>query len=212
MPIGDDIDLCVGNNPFAYNGIVQTGMRWTDMTGKYQRLYTRGLMRGRNESVFWHGHSLANGRWMLLYTSWAGNIRNEWFAVKLNPPPAIDSIARNTFIPVPVTLHPPTGIRIDNAIIEFGYSEYGPAGAYRCTTRAETCAVGPATNPNQVDATNPFYFETTESASLAGTPCSSGCSIAVPAISQRVVYGRVIYRDSAKKVVAQSVPFAIATP
>ena len=211
-PIGDDIDLCVGNNPFAYDGIVQSGLRWTDMTGKYQRLYTRGLMHSRNESVFWHGHSLANGRWMLLYTSWAGNIRNEWFAVKLNPPPPIDSIARNTFIPVRVALQPPVGIKVDNAIIEFGYSEYGSADAYRCTTRAETCAVGPATSATQVDATNPFYFESTESASLAGTPCSNGCSIAIPAISQRVVYGRVIYRDAGKNVVGQSVPFVIATP
>jgi hypothetical protein len=212
FPIGDDIDLCVGNNAFAYNAVVQVGLRWTDMIGKYQRLYTRGLMHGRNESVFWHGHSLANGRWMLLYTSWASNIRSEWFAVKLNPPPPIDSIARNTFIPVRVALHPPAGIKVDNAIIEFGYSEYGPASAYRCTTRAEACAVGPAANPAQVDVTNPFYFETTESTSLAGTPCANGCSIAVPGISQRIVYGRVVYRDRAKNVVAQSVPFAIATP
>ena len=149
---------------------------------------------------------------MLLYTSWAGNIRNEWFAVKLNPPPPIDSIARNTFIPVRVALQSPAGMKVDNAIIEFGYSEYGPAGAYRCTTRAEACAVGPATNASQVNATNPFYFESTESASLAGTPCSNGCSIATPAISQRVVYGRVVYRDAGKNVVGQSVPFVIATP
>jgi hypothetical protein len=187
-------------------------MKWTDMTGKYQRLYTRGLMHGRNESVFWHGHSLANGRWMLLYTSWASNIRSEWFAVKLNPPPPIDGIARNTFIPVQVALHPPAGLKVDNAVIEFGYSEYGPANSYRCTTRAETCAVGAATNPAKVDSTNPFYFEKAESAALSGTPCSNGCTIAVPAISQRVVYGRVVYRDSGKNVLAQSVPFVIATP
>lgn len=182
------------------------------MAGKYQRLYTRGLMRGRYESVFWHGHSLANGRWMLLYTSWANNIRSEWFAVKVNPPPPVDSIARNTFIPVRVTVQPPAGTKVDNAIIEFGYSEYGTASAHRCTTRAEVCAVGRAINPDQVDAANPFYFEKTESATLVGTPCSNGCSIAVPAISQRVVYGRVIYRDAEKNVVAQSLPFVIATP
>jgi hypothetical protein len=211
-PIGDDIDLCVGNNPFAYDGIIQAGLKWTDMTGKYQRMYTRGLMHGRNESVFWHGHSLANGRWMLLYTSWAGNIRSEWLAVKLNPPSAMDSVARNTFIPVRVNLAPPIGAKVDNAIIEFGYSEYGSASAYRCSTRAEPCAVGPATNSTQVDSVNPFYFEGAESGSLAGTPCANGCSIAVPAISQRVVYCHVVYRDAAKKVVAQSVPFAIATP
>jgi hypothetical protein len=211
-PLGEDVDLCIGNNAFAYNGIFQIGIKWTDMTSKYQRLYTRGLMRGRYESVFWHGHSLANGRWMLLYTSWANNIRNEWFAVKLNPPPPVDSIARNTFIPVRVTLQPPAGTKVDNAIIEFGYSEYGAASAHRCTTRAEACAVGRAANPDQVDAANPFYFEKAESAALVGTPCSNGCSIAVPAISQRVVYGRVTYRDARKNVVAQSVPFVIATP
>jgi hypothetical protein len=124
----------------------------------------------------------------------------------------MDSVARNTFIPVRVNLAPPPGARVDNAIVEFGYSEYGSASAYRCSTRGEACAVGPATNPGQIDSVNPFYFETTESGSLAGTPCANGCSIAVPAVSQRVVYCHVVYRDAAKKVVAQSVPFAIATP
>lgn len=210
--LGDDIDLCVGNNVFSYNSITQTGLNWTDMTGKYERMYTRGMMHGRLESVFWHGHSLPNARWMLLYTSWAGNIRNEWFLVKLNPPAAMDSVARNAFIPVEIKLAPPSGIKVNNAIVEFGYSEYGPAGNYYCTTRAETCAVGPASNAGQVDPVNPFYFETAESAALTGTPCASGCTVAIPAISQRVVYGRVVYRDASNNRLAQSVPFVIATP
>ena len=207
-PLGDDTDICVTNNAMVYNSIMQIGLKWIDNTGKYQRMYTRGLTHGRREQPFWHGHNLPNSRWMILLTSWADDLMDQIFAVKVTPPPPIDSIARNTFIPIRVTLKPPARLNVSNAFVEFGYSEYGAAGSYFCTSRAESCAA----SASQVNPTNPFYFETTEASSLTGVPCSGGCTIAIPGVSQRVVYGRVVYRDGTGKALARSIPFAIATP
>jgi hypothetical protein len=63
-----------------------------------------------------------------------------------------------------------------------------------------------------VDATNPFYFESSEATALTGTPCSKGCSINIPTISQRLVYGRVLYRGAAKQVISRGTPFVLAAP
>ena len=37
---------------------------------------------------------------------------------------------------------------------------------------------------------------------VAGLTCANGCTIAVPAISQRALYYQVIYRDAANRTLA----------
>ncbi|HTZ60126.1 MAG TPA: hypothetical protein VMB49_18580, partial [Acidobacteriaceae bacterium] len=50
--------------------------------------------------------------------------------------------------------------------------------------------------------TVPFYFLTTDT--YSGQACSTNCTIAIPGISQRVVYYNVLYRNSSNAIVAQT--------
>ena len=45
---------------------------------------------------------------------------------------------------------------------------------------------------------NPFQFASEVTTSI---PCAAGCSVELPAISQRVLYYRVEYRDNANRVI-----------
>jgi hypothetical protein len=72
--------------------------------------------------------------------------------------------------------------------------------------------VGRSVSSDQIDPNNPFYFEITEASLLSGTPCSGGCTIAIPGISGRVLYGRMKYRNAAGVLVATGEPFVIPIP
>lgn len=119
---------------------------------------------------------------------------------KLPPFPAADGVKRSNFLPVPLTLQPPSGLGVTNALVEFGYQEFGG----NCTSRNEPCdADAPV-----VEAV-PFHFA---GENPQGTPCASTCTIAIPAVSQRIVYYRVIYRDSSRRVRAVTPTQVQATP
>ncbi|MDQ6706636.1 MAG: hypothetical protein M3Z85_11755, partial [Acidobacteriota bacterium] len=214
-PGADDIDLCIGNKAMVYDAIMEAGVYTVDTTGATQRVLTNGFARTRLLPVFWHPNALPNARWMLVISPYAADgFRTEVFVVKVPPPPVPDNLNRNTFIPVLVTVPPPPppAMPFNNVIVEFGYNENGSASNFYCTSRAEACAVGLPTAENTIDPVNPFYFETSEAAALTGNECSRGCDIAVPAISQHVLYGRIVYRDSNNAVLARSGMFAVAVP
>ncbi len=208
----DEYDICISNNAAVYNSLMQVGLNWLDNYGRHQRVLTKALERNRLTTPFWNVHALANSRWLITKTEYAENIGDMVLAVKIPPPPPDDTVNHGDFVPVLVNAHPPAGSQAANAIVEFGYAENGSAASFFCTSRAEVCAVGQASNAQSVNTNNPFYFETTESASLAGTPCASACSIAVPGISQHVVYARIVYRNSSNSVVSRGNNFAIAVP
>ncbi|MDQ6663240.1 MAG: hypothetical protein M3Z23_02470, partial [Acidobacteriota bacterium] len=205
-PGSDDFDVCIGNNAMVYNSVMEVGLKYDDRPrlalgnepngGKFQRVLTNGFARNRLPSIFWHPNALANARWLLIDSPYgADGFRPEIFVVKV-PTPQTDSVDRSNFFPVNVpTAAVPGG---DNAVVEFGYGENGDAGNYFCTSRAEACAVG---KPG--GAANPFYYLTSEAAALTGVPCSSGCTITVQAIPQRVLYGRILYRNAGGTVVAR---------
>jgi hypothetical protein len=108
-------------------------------------------------------------------------------------------------------LTPPAGLAVNNAAIEFGYAENGEPGQFYCTSRQEKCLATTATVPAV-----PFLFPSDGAggveSGVAGTSCTSGCSIAIPAISQRVLYYRVRYRDASNRTVATSQIETIAVP
>jgi hypothetical protein len=125
-------------------------------------------------------------------------------AGKLPPFPEVDSVNRGTFVPLALNLSPPPDLGVDNAVVQFGYLENGAPDQFFCTSRRETCmAVGPVVTEN-----NPFRFGTDgadgTAATVSGASCASGCTIAITGIPQRVVYYRVLYRDSSNRVVAQT--------
>jgi hypothetical protein len=110
-----------------------------------------------------------------------------------------------------VQLAPPTGMGVDNAIVRFGYAENGGSDQYFCTSRKEACYAASTTVP-----AIPFQFPSDASdgtlPGLTGMACASGCTVALPALSQRVLYYQVLYRDSQNQVVAQTAKQAVATP
>jgi hypothetical protein len=69
-------------------------------------------------------------------------------------------------------------------VVEFGYGENGSAGSFFCTSRQEAC-VATSSTMNQA---SPFYYEQSET--YSGVSCASGCTVVVPALSQRVLYYR----------------------
>ena len=95
---------------------------------------------------------------------------------------------------------------MNNAVIEFGYQEYGAPGAINCTTRNDACIATASTVPT---GNQPFYFA---SENPAGASCASGCTIAIPAISQRVLYYQVKYRAANNTVLAADPLAAVVVP
>jgi hypothetical protein len=128
-----------------------------------------------------------------------GISRNDYMAM-MPPFPPLDSVARGVFVAVPVILHPPAGLSVNNAIVQFGYQEFGG----NCTTRADACIANAATI-----GTVPFFYA---SEAPAGLPCSAGCTISVPAISQRMLYYKVEYRNASNAVLATQPTQVLVTP
>jgi hypothetical protein len=95
---------------------------------------------------------------------------------------------------------------VHDVAVEFGYAENGDPGSFYCTSRQESCvAVSGAISPS-----TPFFYEQSET--YSGAACSAGCTVAIPALSQRVLYYRWKYRDAFGKVIATSDIRATATP
>jgi hypothetical protein len=136
---------------------------------------------------------------------WLDGIRHEDIVTVLPPYPASDSIARNTFIPIEVRI-PPQGGAGTRAIVEFGYGENGEAGQFYCTSRQEACVAA----SSGVNQGSPFYFAQSET--YAGVPCAAGCTVTIPALSQRVLYYRWKQRNALGQVTAASETRAVVTP
>jgi len=208
---GYNEDMCVYNTGAYLNGIAQVGYWKTDVDGKVGRVLTKGLIRQRLLDVNQNVRVLPDASWLLFRATALSGTEDTIVAGKMPPFPGPDSISRGTFVPLVVSVKPPSRLGASNAIVEFGYAENGLPNQFFCTTRKETCVASTAT----VGAT-PFYFSSegaggTE-AGLAGQPCASGCSISIPALSQRVVYYRVSYRASNGAVLASTPIQAVAMP
>ncbi len=112
-------------------------------------------------------------------------VHDELALVKL-PPMTFDSVNRTTFIPVQVQLASvPAGT--DNVVAEFGYDTN-----FYCTSRREACEAVSGT----VNETTPFYW-----ASETYSGVRSPWTIVIPAVSQRVLYYRVKYRNATNAVI-----------
>jgi hypothetical protein len=205
------VDICVGNVSAYLNSIVQMGFKQNDFTGALGRTLTKGLTRYKLIDPYWHGKALSDASWLMFRSMYVSGAWTDILLGKLPPYPPTDSVARWTFQPIPVKLTPPAGLAVNNAAIEFGYAENGEPGQFYCTSRQENCLATTATVPAV-----PFLFPSDGAggveSGVAGTSCTSGCSIAIPAISQRVLYYRVRYRDASNRTVATSQIETIAVP
>jgi hypothetical protein len=151
---------------------------------------------------FENNQLLPDNSWLLYRSEWLDFQRAEMWAAKMPPYPAPDSVARGTFIPVPVTATPPSGLAVDNAVVVFGYQEYGG----NCTTRNDPCFATGSTIPT---GNSPFSLA---SENPPGKPCASGCTITIPALSQRILYYKVEYRAANNTVIAVGPLTAVVVP
>jgi len=195
-------DVCIFDGTLvAGTQVLQRSTAVSDRIGSYTRRITHGFARYRRqeEAYFANGKALPGGEWALFMGRWIDGQRSDIYAAKLPPFQAPDGINRNTFVRLDVAVRPaPAGTA--DAVVEFGY---GPD--YRCASRREACvAVSPGVNEAA-----PFYWA---SESFKGAACSGGCTIAIPAVSQRVVYYRVKYRKPDGSVLAVGTTGVLASP
>jgi len=220
--IGMGEDICVFNGSAPAQMAVQyelgasecpPGMSGctTGVPGSLTRSLATSVGRVRMTDGFANARALPDNSWLLFHGDWLNrNGRDVWMG-KLGqalPWLSTDSYNRSTFIPHKVTVAPPsTPPTITNAVIVFGYGENGRASQFYCTSRLEVCATSTSVPP--FSSPQPFQFW---SESPGGVACthSTGCTIYIPAIPQRVLYFRVEYRDSSNNVVAQTAISAIA--
>jgi hypothetical protein len=185
-------DICVSQS-HAITQAIQNQEIVNDPFGLQSRVISNSLSRYEQESAFWNSRTIPDGSWLFTtLAGYAGSLK----LIKM-PARATDSINRTTYVPISVSL--PAASGVDNAIVQFGYGENGDAGSYYCTARQEACVAQSGT----INASQPFYFATTEAASITGMPCRSGCTITIPGLPGRVVYYSVSSRDSLGRVVGQ---------
>ncbi len=176
----DARDVCIGGFSSYTGSVVQIGYEKQNMTGKYGRPISKGLSRYRLFDFFWNAKSAPDGRWLFIRSPWANGFAYEALLAKLPSFPKTDNINRADFIPIPVKVGASADSAETHAVVEFGYD----TNLY-CTSRAEVCVKGSA-------ASYAFDYE-----NVAGVACATGCEIQVPAISQRVLYYRVVRKNGA---------------
>ena len=205
-------DMCIYNTGAYLNAVAQIGFEHSDPWGELGRSLTKGLVRYRLVDINENVHSLPDGSWLLIESNAMNGSAFVVLGAKVPPFPEVDSVNRQTFIPLVLNLTPPQGASIDNAIVEFGYAENGAVDQFYCTSRRENCIANSAT----VVEANPFHFpsEGTDgtSATVAGVPCSTSCSVTIPGLPQRVVYYHVVYRNSSNQVVTRTPLQMTVTP
>jgi hypothetical protein len=191
----------------AYTGnIVQYGVTQHDLAGAGFRRLGPNYSQWNQENVFWNVAVTPNGALLESWVRWLNGVAHEDLITIFPPYPSQDGVARNTFIPVPVAVDPPPGSAVQSAIVEFGYAENGDPGSYYCTSRQEACVAA----SGSVNAVTPFYFQQSES--YSGVPCATGCTITIPAFSQRALYYRWQYLGSSGQVVESSKVHVVLTP
>jgi hypothetical protein len=87
-----------------------------------------------------------------------------------------------------------------NVLVEFGYNP-----SLYCTTRQEICVANAA-------SITPTVYSFAISDTYSGLTCASGCTPVIPALSQRVMWYRVKYRNSGNAVIKVGDIQTMATP
>ncbi len=196
-------DICISNATPLGQATLQMSTWQTDMVGAFQRVITRAMTGVVKYTIgLASTHALPDNSWILFKGDYLDGLTRNVYMAKLPPFPPADSEGRAAFVAVPVDLTPPAGMSVNNAIVEFGYQEFNG----NCTTRSETCIANSATAPS---GRTPFAFA---GESPAGLACAAGCTITIPAISQRMLYYRVKYRDSSNNVLAMTPSQVLAVP
>lgn len=208
--VPDRLDICISAAPAHSNSIPRMLSSASDTTNATRRsqIYTHGVRGIRQNIAFAFAKILPiDASWLLFPAGYSctANVSelfcNLWMA-KNTPFPAQDAYNRADFIPVN-TGEIVGGGMVDNAIVQFGYSEFGTNSQLYCTSRAESCYANSATVPT---GTNPFSYPSDGSVntliSLAGVPCDTTCTIDIPALSGHTLYYRILKRNAANGIIS----------
>jgi hypothetical protein len=175
---GDDTNaICIGPLGVGTGNLVQFGLT-QDSTGATQRRLGPAFSRWKQQSVFWNMSITPTGQIGFSQVRWLDGVRSENIITAIPQYRTGDTVDRSTFIPISVTIPAPGDSGV-NAEVEFWYTEDGGF----CTSRQEACVVAGST----IQAV-PWYWE---SETFSRASCASGCTITIPALSQRVLYYRV---------------------
>jgi len=199
VPRVDVSDGCIVNTytlnspcfttPYGYGAwAVQYQYNRDDPDGKRYRRMTMGFTGPGRQYQFQNVHVTPEGRWGFLAPGWIDGVRPSIMMVKIPPPPVDDQVDRSTYIPYRVDLQS-DGVS-SAARLRFGYADNGPIHLFFCTSRQEACLTDAQIAP--------FAFEQADT--LTGAPCSSGCTLYIPALPGRVVYYRIERLDDGGKV------------
>jgi hypothetical protein len=190
----DTRDICLGDMGAHTLALTQVAVAQADPNGQLSRRVTHAFTHYHWLNQFWNVKVTPDGHWMFGWSVFTNGLRTSVFLIKLPPFPSPDAVNRGDYVPYPVPVSP-TIYGVDNAVVRFGYNP-----SYFCTSRQEACVAG---STNNVTALTPFSYP---SESPAGMPCSSGCTIEVPAISQRILYYQVVLRDASNNILGTTLP------
>lgn len=201
----DTLSICIGDQG-AYTGdVVQFSTANPDLIGAATRVLGPNYSKWNQFDAYWNVFTTPSEGALGSQVRWLDGVRTDDLLSVLPPFPGPDGVTRNTFESVPVAVPAPAVTGAQSAIVEFGYVENGSATSYYCTSRLETCVAASTT----IDSSPPFTFETSEGFTPAA--CSTGCTIAIPSISQRTLYYRWKYLGSTGQVLQTSVPHVMIT-
>jgi hypothetical protein len=209
-PLGVGNDICVGNIGNGADAIIQYSLDQTDYYGATRRPLVSATSRLRMVTGFENNQLLPDNSWLLFRAEFLNYQRQEMWMAQVPSYPPTDNYDRGQFIPVMVTV--PAHKGADNAVVEFGYQEYGlpagyPEGAFmNCTTRNDPCwaNTAQAASPPYSENSPPFYFKSENPGAMACS-ATAGCTIAVPGISQRMLFARVLYFNGSKQIAASAI-------
>lgn len=183
---GDQVDINVIPSSCCAHALTQVDFSVTanNSNGRYVRTLGHGLWRYHWYTVFSALRATPDGLGGEDLAIGTDGFKSQILLTPL-PPTVFDSIDRTTFIKIPVQI--PATASYGYATVEFGYAENGdPASGLFCTPRQEACR----TNSGSGD---PFLYA---SETQVPATCTSGCTIQVPALSQRKLYYRVMRTNS----------------
>lgn len=187
-PPAGQLDLCAFHVAAYGQAVVQFGVDApaTPSGAINSRVLIRGLSGAwRHWGELTNARALPDGEWMVFPTTIFDDHstgENTSMLARIPPLPAPDGIDRSTFVPVAVSSPPVPGA--ERTVVAFGYD---PSMQFRCTQRREACVAVSAA----YDRADPYKFANTDS--YTGVDCRAGCTVTLPAISDRVVYYRWIY-------------------
>lgn len=112
---------------------------------------------------------------------------------------AYDDFSNYTLVAPDVSGTYPT---VHNAVVRWGYLDYGSPTQFYCTQRQEACYQGNGTWDANGDAGADYAGRGggTNGVNVTGVSCAAGCSIVVPVIPGKMAYAQIVYRNSSNTI------------